>query len=198
MPLPVTCTQPLYAFTAALMPSNIVLLSPIVPIELGTIKLWMMLLQNKKHCAKNKGCCWIGKEVPKEKKKKGLCLTLEEERFSSGYEHLSKGCWGSEQSKGGWDSKPSAQGILLTKPLKCVASSYESSATSVDRCLVGMLFKVAASRHKPAHSEGPVGTPAMPEDCWRGSTLQGTRSEHGAGESLRFTGFGEVRCKTLS
>lgn len=57
-----------------------------------------MLLQNKKYCAKKKGCCWIGKEVPKEKKY--LTLEEEEERFSSGYGHLSKGHWGDEQSKG--------------------------------------------------------------------------------------------------
>lgn len=104
-------------------------------------------------------------------KKRGVYLTLEEERFSSGYGHLSKGRW-VNRARWGWDSKPGAQGILPTKPMKCVASSYESSGTSVGSCLVGMLFKVAASRHKPAHSEQPVGTPAVSEDC----PLQGQHS----------------------
>lgn len=42
--------------------------------------------------------------------------------------------------------------------------------------MVGMLFKGAACRHKPAHSEGPAGTPAVPVLSLRGAALY---KEHG-------------------
>lgn len=59
--------------------------------------------------------------------------------------------------------------------------------------MVGMLFEGAACRDKPAHSEGPAGTPAVPEDCPLERQQQGTQSKHEAGEALEFTGYGEVR-----